>query len=205
MSVLPWNGHFRFFTPLRCVQNDSGGVARSLFSQQSLMSVATDTTWNESRGRATTRVAPTTGLPAAILRGMTVWWLRGRYFRSNRSCRLSPTPPGMKGALVPPFFEGLMARHRGWIPASAGMTAAGLRGRYFRSNRSCRLSPTPSVMKMAVGTIRKSREVGRGLFWDDDGREWPPTARTWRRGARCRPSRRPLPRRRGRRWLWSGA
>ena len=49
MSAAPWDEHFGFFTPLRCVQNDSGGVV-------------TLTTWNEK-------------------------------------------------ALVPPFFEGLMARH----------------------------------------------------------------------------------------------
>ena len=39
-------------------------------------------------------------------------------------------------------------------------------GAYFHSNRSCRLSPTPPIMKMAVRAIRESplREVGRGYF-----------------------------------------
>ena len=26
MSALSWDGHVGFFTPLRCVQNDSGGL-----------------------------------------------------------------------------------------------------------------------------------------------------------------------------------
>ena len=34
----------------------------------------------------------------------------------------TPSPHGMETALVPPFFEGLTARHQRWIPASAGMT-----------------------------------------------------------------------------------
>ena len=42
-------------------------------------------------------------------------------------------------------------------------------GQVLLSNRSCRLSPTPPIMKMAVGAIRESplREIGRGLFSEE--------------------------------------
>ena len=46
----------------------------------------------------------------------------------------------------------------------AGMTIWGIAA-YFCSKRSCRLSPTPPIMKVSVGAIRESslREVGRGM------------------------------------------
>ena len=43
-------------------------------------------------------------------------------------------------------------------------------GAYFHSNPSCRLPPTPPIMKMAVRAIRESpllREIGRGLFSEE--------------------------------------
>ena len=45
----------------------------------------------------------------------------------------------------------------------------GLAGVYFRNNPSCRLPPTPPIMKMAVGAIRESplREIGQGLFSEE--------------------------------------
>ena len=110
------------------------------------------------------------------------------------SCRLSPTPPIMKmvGWTPPEMGDSRIAPTGGWpgvfseesfmqfcgctpwdenvCGAEAGNHKGcpynGFAGAYFRSNRSCRLSPTPPIMKMAVRAIRESplREVGRGYF-----------------------------------------
>ena len=45
------------------------------------------------------------------------------------------------------------------------MTVWGYYDGYFRRNRSCRLSPTPPIMKMAVG------EIGRGLLSEENHME----------------------------------
>ena len=72
----------------------------------------------------------------------------GAYFQRSISCGLPPSPHGMKRALVPPFFEGLMARDRGWIPASAGMTV-GIAAMVIFREMDCR-----STLRQAQGKRR---------------------------------------------------
>ena len=129
------------------------------------------------------------GAEAGNHKGCPYSGFAGTYFHSSRSCRLSPTPPIMKMAVrairESPLREvgrGYFLRNRscsltacttsnenGCGPEAGnhkGCPYSGFAGTYFHTNRSCRLSPTPPIMKMAVRAIRESplREVGRGYF-----------------------------------------
>ena len=134
----------RFLIPLRFIRNHYGLVRPHK---------------RDENGDASSRSAGCRGLDSGLHRndGMGVVAV---YFQSNRSCRLSPTPPIMKMAVVPGT-----GNHKG-CPYNR------FAGAYFQRNRSCRLSPTPPIMKMAVGAIRESplREIGRGLFSENDRR-----------------------------------
>ena len=74
-------------------------------------------------------VCPGRRLDSGLRRNDGGCWRAG-YYQRNRSCRLSPTPPGMKMALISSCLVGLTARHRRWIPAFAGMTIAASFGQF---------------------------------------------------------------------------
>ena len=128
------------------------------------------------RRRATTRVAPTMGLQGLIFVPIVhVGCHRHHLDHENGGkgdSRIAPTGgwPGvfseesfMQPCGCTPWDENVCGAEAG---NHKGCPYNGFAGSYFRSNRSCRLSPTPPIMKMAAGAIRESplREVGRGYF-----------------------------------------
>ena len=104
------------------------------------MSAVTDTTNHENGGRGDSRIAPTGGWPGVFSEESFM-----------QPCGCTPWDENVCGAEA--------GNHKG-CPYN------GFVGVYFRTNRSCRLSPTPPIMKMGVRAIRESplREVGRGYF-----------------------------------------
>ena len=130
----------------KCMRSGSGQpqglplqrICRDLFSYQSFMSAVTDTTNHENGGKGDSRKSP---LREVIFRGISHAALRPAPTSNENVCGRGSGQP-----------QGLPLQWVCW----------GL----FRTNRSCRLSPTPPIMKMAVRAIRESplREVGRGYF-----------------------------------------